>query len=833
MLQEIKNLLSYKSYISRSWFLLILIAVFLTIISFVKGIQILIFIPSFIISIFLYSLLELFFIKKSLNVSVYNDNKWNFLKIFVNKKFHSHFFLGNKNEAWEMEFLEIQHWNIYTLEKHKNYNLELFLFGSFDIFRKKINIWKLIISWNNYKKNSYIISEKYDESKEISKLDSLKTSLSDTPFVKEMNYINRDKIDPNQLCVVSNGNFFISQNLEIKKIHFLLVLLWIIWLFIEWNDLVLNSILLINIFLVFLFRNKKWEIKNIYKNIILLTTFFIMLILTYIQRDMSGPWSLFLLQILINIYLFPKDFKNSFLYIFLLLFVFVAISLFSNQIRFIILFLLYIFFSIYLLFWISWSEEFDTNNYTFWKEYWFWSKVKISCIIIILMFIFYFILPHGNKVEDQSEIFFNNSEWSVSWFNDNITLDNIWDISQDNSKVIIIEDISPEEIENLWIKYFRWKRFNYFNGEKWVYTLWNQYKRFENSVLEIDENISHKNLKIKFELNWWKNIFFPAKPIKVETKIDRLISKNSDLTTLELTRWINETFSLDVNFLQKDWKIVDYQPNNLSITNEISPQIDELFEDYFAQIPDEYKNSAEKLTQYVKEESWFDYSVTDISNNFEDFLYGTQNGHCEYFASTLMIVLQKYWFKPTLVSWFLQWEHNSLVNSYIVRAKNAHSWVEIYDEESQQWKIYDATPEIDFSLTTTLWKFYSQAVNIYDYIDIRWYTYIANFTWEEQIIILKKIINNKWNILKNIFILIFFYFIVIWFIKSKKIILLSKNEKILLFLSKYYKTDNNVLIEVNKVDKIFAKKLEKYVYANKWNVSYFEIIKKIILKKED
>ncbi len=833
MLQNIKNLFTYKSNISRAWFLLILIAIFLTIISFVKGIQILIFIPSFIIAIFLFSLVELHIIRKKVLIWKYNDIRWNYLKIYIDKKYNSNFILWNKNKNWEINFLEIQNWNYYFLDDKKQYDLVLFVFWSFNIFRKKIFLWKINISWNKFKINNYIISEKYNENKEISKLDSLKTSLHETPYIKEENSINREKVDANILNIISNSLLGIFENTWVNKLHFLLIFLWSIWLFIEWDDMILNSILVVNIVLVFLFRKKRWKIKNIFKNIILLTTFFTMLFLTYIQRDMSGPWSLFLLQILINIYLFPRDFKNSFLYIFLLLFVFVAISLFSNQIRFIILFLVYIFVSIFLLFWISWSEEFDENNYNFWKKISIISKVKITFIIILFMFVFYFILPHGNKVEDQSEIFFNNSEWSVSGFNDNITLDNIDDISQDNSKVIIIENITPQEVDSLWIKYFRGKRFNYFNGEKWVYTLANQYNKFQNSPEIVNENISQKTLKIKFELNGGKNVFFPAKPINIEGKIDDFVSRNRDLTTLELPRGVNETFWLDVNFLIQNWKIIDNQPQQLFVTNEISPQIDELFEEYFSKIPDEYKSSAEKLTQYVKEESGFDYWVTNIANNFEDFLYGSQIGHCEYFASTLMIVLQKYGFKPTLVSWFLQWEHNWLVNSYIVRAKNAHSWVEIFDEKTQQWNVYDATPEIDFSLTTTLWKMYTQAVNIYDYIDIKWYTYIATFTGEEQRIILNKILDNKWNIFINICLILGLYFLILWSIQSKKIIFLSKKEKILLLLSKYYKIDNNVLFEIKKRDKKFALKLEKYVYANKWDISYLEIIQKLVLKKED
>lgn len=832
MSQNLKNLFTYKSRISRSGFLLILIAIFLTIISFIKGIQILIFIPSFIVAIFLYSLVELIILNKHLTIWKYSDNNWNYLKIYVHEKYNSNFIIWNKKNNWEIEFLEIQRWNYYQLDKNLEYDLIVFVFWSFDIFRKKINIWKLFLDWNKYKINNYVISEKYNVDKEISKIDSLKTSLSEVPYIKELNSVNIDKIDSSRLNIISNIKLNPTEHKNILKLHFILILLWLIWLFIEWNNIVLNSIIILNILLVFLLRKNRWKIKNIYKNVILISTFALMIFLTYIQRDMSWPWSMFLLQILINIYLFPKDFRNSFLYIFLLLFVFVAISLFSNQIRFIILFLLYIYVSIYLLFFISGSEDLDENNYKFWKNITFIKKIKIIFILIILMFWFFFILPHWNKIESKTDIFFNNNEWNISGFNEDITLDNLWDIAQDNTKVIVVEWVNESDIEKLWLDYFRWKRFDYFNWKKWLWTFDKNYTVFNNSINQNNDNLVIESLKIQFELNGWKNIFLPAYPYKINSTTQRIISRDWDETTLELTRGINESFWLEVDFLTSNgWEIIDSWRSSLDISNDIYPDIDSLFEEYFAKIPDEYKDSPEKLTEYVKNESWFKYSVTDISSNFEDFLYGSKMWHCEYFASTLMIVLQKYWYSPTLVSGFLQWEYNSLANSYIVRWKNAHSWVELYDQETNQWIIYDATPEIDFSLKTTIWMITNKIIDIYDFIDIKWYTYIANYTWDEQIKIYKKILNNKYNILKYVIILSLIYFLLKYIIKSKNIILLSKKEKILFILSKYYKKDNNVISKMYQTDKQFAKKIEKYVYWNKWNISYLELLKKILFKK--
>jgi transglutaminase-like putative cysteine protease len=69
-----------------------------------------------------------------------------------------------------------------------------------------------------------------------------------------------------------------------------------------------------------------------------------------------------------------------------------------------------------------------------------------------------------------------------------------------------------------------------------------------------------------------------------------------------------------------------------------------------------------------------------------------------------------------------------LADSYIIRAKNSHSWVEIYDDEKEEWIIFDPTPSNYSSINNENLAIFDFVVDLYDYIDIKWYTYIVNFT---------------------------------------------------------------------------------------------------------
>ena len=60
------------------------------------------------------------------------------------------------------------------------------------------------------------------------------------------------------------------------------------------------------------------------------------------------------------------------------------------------------------------------------------------------------------------------------------------------------------------------------------------------------------------------------------------------------------------------------------------------------------------------------------------FLFETHAGHCEYFASAMTIMLRTLGIPAREVNGFLPGEFNDLAGDYIVRASDAHSWVEAY-----------------------------------------------------------------------------------------------------------------------------------------------------------
>ena len=74
-----------------------------------------------------------------------------------------------------------------------------------------------------------------------------------------------------------------------------------------------------------------------------------------------------------------------------------------------------------------------------------------------------------------------------------------------------------------------------------------------------------------------------------------------------------------------------------------------------------------------------------------NFLFERKEGHCEYFASSMAIMLRTLGIPSRIVTGFRTGEFNDITGQYVVRASDAHSWVEVYFPGSS-WVSFDPTP---------------------------------------------------------------------------------------------------------------------------------------------
>lgn len=80
----------------------------------------------------------------------------------------------------------------------------------------------------------------------------------------------------------------------------------------------------------------------------------------------------------------------------------------------------------------------------------------------------------------------------------------------------------------------------------------------------------------------------------------------------------------------------------------------------------------------------------------EWFLLDSREGHCEYYASALAVLCRAVGIDARVVTGYVATDWNEATSSYIVRASNAHAWVEA-EVLPGYWRTYDPTPTADLS----------------------------------------------------------------------------------------------------------------------------------------
>jgi transglutaminase-like putative cysteine protease len=82
---------------------------------------------------------------------------------------------------------------------------------------------------------------------------------------------------------------------------------------------------------------------------------------------------------------------------------------------------------------------------------------------------------------------------------------------------------------------------------------------------------------------------------------------------------------------------------------------------------------------------------TPVKDPIANFLFERKQGHCEYFASSMAVMLRTLGIPSRVVNGFRTDEFNDLTGNYVVRAKDAHAWVEAYFP-GYGWQTFDPTP---------------------------------------------------------------------------------------------------------------------------------------------
>ncbi|MER3446803.1 MAG: hypothetical protein C4291_08150 [Candidatus Dadabacteria bacterium] len=158
-------------------------------------------------------------------------------------------------------------------------------------------------------------------------------------------------------------------------------------------------------------------------------------------------------------------------------------------------------------------------------------------------------------------------------------------------------------------------------------------------------------------------------------------------------------------------------------------------------------DKAESIKRYLIENMRYTITLRNGTAGFplEDFLFKNKAGHCEYFATAMVVLLREIGIPARIVNGFLGGEWNDYGKFFLVRESNAHSWVEV-SFPHHGWVPFDPTPPGNEGLLSK--DEFSFVASYLDYLKYRWSRYVVDFGQKDQIYLLSQI-QDSWRWQKN------------------------------------------------------------------------------------
>ena len=148
---------------------------------------------------------------------------------------------------------------------------------------------------------------------------------------------------------------------------------------------------------------------------------------------------------------------------------------------------------------------------------------------------------------------------------------------------------------------------------------------------------------------------------------------------------------------------------------------------------------AASIERHLRTEFGYSLKPRATGNYIESFLFDVREGHCEYFSTSMAVMLRNLGIPARVVNGFYSTEWNPLSGNFTVRQKDAHSWVEAWMGDDYGWMTFDPTPPSGVGRRIMRGALVEGMSRLIDAVRMRWYRYIIDYSFSDQVEILKKL----------------------------------------------------------------------------------------------
>ena len=235
-------------------------------------------------------------------------------------------------------------------------------------------------------------------------------------------------------------------------------------------------------------------------------------------------------------------------------------------------------------------------------------------------------------------------------------------------------------------------------------------------------------------------LFFPAQVLQTDTHFHAL-AIDSTGTIVSPQRGIGGTLYTGISDLARpspqelEQAGADYPRSVRSRYLQLPPGMDARIPVLARQITAHRTNSYDRMTaleQYLRTN--YRYTLRDLptgSDPLATFLFDRKAGFCEYFASALAVMGRSLGIPTRVVNGFLAGQYNDVSGEYIIRGRDAHSWVEAWFPLGERgiWVPFDGTASTPEELAGN----WSRAMLYLDALSSTWQEWVINYDWMHQL----------------------------------------------------------------------------------------------------
>jgi protein-glutamine gamma-glutamyltransferase len=194
----------------------------------------------------------------------------------------------------------------------------------------------------------------------------------------------------------------------------------------------------------------------------------------------------------------------------------------------------------------------------------------------------------------------------------------------------------------------------------------------------------------------------------------------------------------------------DYPPDVLHDDLQPPPAVDPRIPRLAARITASADNNYDRavaIENYLRRNFGYTLQLPQTIPNdpIANFLFVRKRGHCEYFASAMAVMLRTLGIPARLVTGFRGGEFNDLTSQYVIRARDAHAWVEVYFP-GQGWVSFDPTPAAPLAANAG----WNRAALYLDAMASFWREWVVNYDATHQSILARQTVHSSREVIAGL-----------------------------------------------------------------------------------